>query len=390
MRRRILTCGFRLSHDGVFWSWLFIELRLFPFAGAGAELNRPPLLVCAIVSEVETLDWPVPWPTIGGDGLPQLTGHHHAWVNSVADGLRQRVYLLRASSGGQVTGVLPLFLVSGPVFGRFLVSIPYVNTGGVWARDEQTAKQLVQQACDLADQLDVRYLELRHETAVEHPQLNFCNTEKKHMRLALPDSPEALMKSFKSKLRSQIKKAGQYDLEVEFGGAEKLDSFYRIFARNMRDLGTPVFPKSLFACILRDFGSDAEICVVSKEGQPVASAILVHLKTMTEVPSASCLREFNRTNANMLMYRHLLERAIERGSKTFDFGRSSEGSGTYKFKAQWGAQPHPAVWQYYVRKGSPEEMRPDDAGKQRLVKIWQRLPVWLTKLVGPPIVRGIP
>ena len=111
---------------------------------------------------------------------------------------------------------------------------------------------------------------------------------------------------------------------------------------------------------------------------------------LTEVPSASCLRAFNRMNANMFMYQHLLFRAIERGSHTFDFGRSSKESGTFKFKKQWGALPYPAVWQYYVRQGNPEDLRPDSEGNQRLIRIWQRLPVWLTRLMGPTIVRGIP
>jgi hypothetical protein len=92
----------------------------------------------------------------------------------------------------------------------------------------------------------------------------------------------------------------------------------------------------------------------------------------------------------MWMYRHLLSRAIEMRSRTFDFGRSSEGSGTYKFKQQWGAVPHPAVWQYYVRKGSVEAMRPENEGNQRLIRLWQKLPVWVTRLIGPTIVRGIP
>ncbi len=340
--------------------------------------------------EIETAQWPCGVSDVADGTMPRLTGHSQAWVNTVADGLRQRAYVLQAKRSGNVTGILPLFLVSGPIFGRFLVSIPYINTGGAWATDDESAVKLVDHACDLADELDVRYLELRHETPVKHPKFNFERTEKKHMRLALHETPEALMKSYRSKLRSQIKKSGQYDLEHEFGGIELVDTFYAIFARNMRDLGTPVFPKRLFQAMCREFGDDAEICVVSQKGTAVASGILVHQNGMTEVPSASCLREFNRTNANMFMYRYLLERAIQRGSHTFDFGRSSEGSGTYKFKAQWGAKPCEAVWQYYVRKGSPEEMRPDDSGKQRLIQLWQKMPVWLTKIVGPPIVRGIP
>ena len=340
--------------------------------------------------ELETLDWPADWVDCAVAAYPRLNAHRPAWINGVSEGLSHRALLVRACRDGEVAGVLPLVLVKGPIFGRFLVSLPYVNTGGVWARDDQTAQALIDRACELADQFDVKYLELRHERPVQHERLNFERTDKFHMRLPLPDSADALMKSFKSKHRSQIKKSGDYELVVGFGGAELLDDFYDVFARNMRDLGTPVFSRHLFACLLRDFDGDAELCVVRSGSQPVAAGLLVHAGGVTEVPSASSLREFNRTNANMLMYWHLLQRAIERGSQTFDFGRSSEGSGTYKFKAQWGAQPHPAVWQYYVRHGSPEEMRPDSEGKQRLIKIWQRLPVFLTRWIGPAIVRGIP
>jgi hypothetical protein len=102
------------------------------------------------------------------------------------------------------------------------------------------------------------------------------------------------------------------------------------------------------------------------------------------------LREYNSANANMLMYWHLLERAIERGQRTFDFGRSTLDGNTYRFKKQWGAEPHPAVWQYYVRRGAVGDMRPDNSRYQRMIRTWQRLPVWATRWLGPPIVRGIP
>jgi hypothetical protein len=108
------------------------------------------------------------------------------------------------------------------------------------------------------------------------------------------------------------------------------------------------------------------------------------------VPSASALKRYNNTNANMWMYHHLLLRAIGRGSRDFDFGRSSEGSGTYRFKKQWGAQPEPTVWQYHLRRGDIGAARPDNPRYQWKIALWRRLPVWLTRLVGPGIVRGIP
>ena len=323
---------------------------------------------------------------------PRLAAHHPAWNAVMVNGLGHKPFNLAAfSESGSLVGLLPLSFVQSPLFGKFLVSQPYLNTGGVWADEQEVAVALVDKAVQLADELDVKHLELRHEVRVEHPRLTAERTDKVHMRLPLPANSEELLKSFKSKLRSQIKKAAENPFKCEFGGRDLLHPFYGLFATNMRDLGTPVYSRRLFRAILDAFGSEgAELCVVRLDGRPVAGALLIHDRDKTEVPSASSLREFNSTGANMWMYWRLLERAIERGSTTFDFGRSSVGSGTYKFKEQWGAVAHPAVWQYYVRRGNPADMRPDSPNKQRLIQVWQRLPVWLTKMVGPGIVRGIP
>ncbi len=340
--------------------------------------------------EVQTSQWNGRLPDVATAALPRLNAHRAGWITAVSTGFRHSTYLLEAKTRDEIIGVLPLCLVAGPIFGKFLVSLPYVNTGGVWARDRNVAEALISGACDLADELDVRYLELRHERAVSHPRLNFERTDKVHMRLSLPASSDLLLASLKSKVRSQIRKSMKFGLSVEFGRHKRLDEFYRVFATNMRDLGTPVFSKDLFANILDHLGEFAELCIVRSGSQVASVGLLVHLDDMSEVPSASCLRAFNHMNANMFMYWQMLERAIELGSHQFDFGRSSIGSGTHKFKSQWGAQPNQAVWQYYVRKGNPEEMRADSNGKRKLVKVWQRLPVWLTKLVGPTVVRGIP
>ncbi|HEY1190651.1 MAG TPA: GNAT family N-acetyltransferase, partial [Gemmata sp.] len=111
---------------------------------------------------------------------------------------------------------------------------------------------------------------------------------------------------------------------------------------------------------------------------------------VTEVPTASSLRAYNPSNVNMLMYHHLLRRAVERGQRVFDFGRSTLEGNTFKFKKQWGAVPHPATWQYRVLRGSVGEMRPDNPRYQRAIRLWQKLPVELTRALGPWVVRGIP
>jgi FemAB-related protein (PEP-CTERM system-associated) len=270
------------------------------------------------------------------------------------------------------------------------VSLPYVNSAGVLAADEEVTQALVGSAVELADQLDVRYLELRQEREVVHSALTQKNDTKVLMRCQLPATSTELWDSFKSKLRSQIRAGQKHDFDVRFGGKELLADFYAVFSQNMRDLGTPVYSPKLFAAILGTFVDRAELCVLRLKGLPVATALLVHGPGSTEVPSASSLRAFNSTSANMVMYWHLLERAITRGQKEFDFGRSTLDSNTHKFKAQWGATPHASVWQYYVRRGSIGEMRPDNSKFGLAIKVWRRLPLWVTRLLGPAIVRGIP
>lgn len=316
--------------------------------------------------------------------------HHPAWLLVLQKGLHQEPYCVEALQEGQTAGILPLMFVKSPIFGRFLVGLPYLNYGGVQAAESSVALALIDRAVELADRLDVRYLELRHEREIDHPALTEKRTSKVHMRLALPGQQAELWKQLSPKVRNLIRKAEQHDLNVAWGRGDLLQDFFDVFSHNMRDLGTPTFGRDLFQNILDHFPKDAELCVLRAAGRPVAAGLLLHGHGTTEVPSASSLRAFQATNANMLMYWHLLGRAIERGQAIFDFGRSSAESGTYRFKKQWGAEPHPATWQYYVRQGSIGDMRPDNRKYRLMIRVWQRLPLGVSRWLGPKIVRGIP
>lgn len=316
--------------------------------------------------------------------------HDPAWVDILRKGLDQDPIYLEAVQGERTVGVLPLAVVESYLFGRFLVSLPYLNQGGPLANDSTIAKQLVAAAIEIANKRDVRYLELRNLEEIDHLDLNEKKTSKVLMWLDLPSTSDGLWKSFKPEVRNQIRKGEKAGLTVTFGAEELLGEFYEVFSVNMRDLGTPVFGRKLFQSILTHLPGRSEIGVVRLEHKPIAAGLLLHDAKHTEVPSASSLREYNKTCANMLLYHHLLLRAIERGQRVFDFGRSSEDSGTFKFKKQWGAVPRPSVWQYHVRKGSISDVRPDNPKYRRRIETWKKLPLWLTKWIGPAIVRGIP
>jgi FemAB-related protein (PEP-CTERM system-associated) len=316
---------------------------------------------------------------------------HPAWLGIFNRALGHDVYAVEAVAGGCTVGFLPLAHVSSLLFGRFLVSLPYLNSNGALAHSAEVRAALVSRAVKLADELGAKHLELRHEDPVPHPALNATIRSKVHMRLALPASGELLWKGFDPKVRNQIRKGEKGAFAVAWGGAELLAPFYDVLAENMRDLGSPVYGRELFASILEAFPGDAELCVVRDAARPVAAALLLHGWGVTEVPTASSLKDMNPTNVNMLMYHHLLRRAVERGQAVFDFGRSTTEGSTFRFKKQWGAEPHGAAWQYAVPDGGAAgEMRPDNPKYALAIRVWQRLPVALTRRLGPLIVRVIP
>ena len=334
---------------------------------------------------------------------PALT-RDKRWLRALARAFGHEPILLGVRGDGEeVVAHLPLCLTKSRLFGRYAVALPYVNAAGL-SGDPAAFGSLIDSAVELAADHGAKWLELRHESPVDHPALDRSLTHKVHMRLALPAAgdggADTLMASLKSKRRSQLKKclAGCDDAGFAFrrGGAELLGDFHAVFAENMRDLGTPVFGKGLFAAILDEFAGDAELHVGYDGPKPVAGALLVHGQpgtggaTRTEVPSASTLRAYNPAGVNMALYWQLLTRAIDRGAGEFDFGRSTEDSPTYQFKKQWGATPRPACWQFHVRTGEPGGLSPDAGGFSLAVKLWKRLPLAVANRLGPPIVRGIP
>ena len=261
------------------------------------------------------------------DRLPGLTAYiaagervplsrHPGWLPVLEQGLGHIPYALEATRAERTVGVLPLASVRSLLFGRFLVSLPYLNYGGAVADDDRAAAALTDRAVQLADQLRVRYLELRHEWAIEHSALSHRRTDKMHMRLDLPATAGALWDQLDAKVRNQVRKGQKCGLAVQWGGAELLDDFYSVFSHNMRDLGTPTYGRRLFAAVLAQFPDRAELCVVRAGPRPAAAALLMHGWGTTEVPSASSLRAYNTTCANMLMYWHLLMRAIRSPAAT--------------------------------------------------------------------------
>jgi FemAB-related protein (PEP-CTERM system-associated) len=316
---------------------------------------------------------------------PHLSG----WKKVIEESFGHAGIYLMAVENETVHGVLPLVHVRSRLFGSFLISVPFLNYGGIVAENAAVRQSLFEFARRLAAERHAAYIELRHES----PQLDNAPT-KRHkvaMRLDLPNEPDKLWNQFKPKLRSQIRKPMKEGLVIRLGREEELANFYEVFSVNMRDLGTPVYSKNFFTKILQHFPHSTWICSILKNDEPIAAGLICGFRETLEIPWASSLRHYNHLAANMLLYWAVLEFAIKQGYRRFDFGRSTPGEGHYKFKEQWGAQPVPLHWQYWLANGNHlPELAPTNPKYRLAINVWQKLPLAVTRWLGPAIVRNIP
>lgn len=329
------------------------------------------------------------WDTYVSQHVDGTLDHLWGWRHVIGRALGHDSAHLIARRGTTIVGVLPLVLVRSPIFGRSAVSMPFLNYGGVLADDDAAVSALVDAATREAVAFRASHVELRH-AARRCPNLP-CRQHKLAMTMALPASGDALWATIDRKVRNQVRKAQKADLVPVIGGSELIDEFYAVFARNMRDLGTPVYPRSLFAQTMASFPERTRVFLVRHDGRAIAGGIAIGFRDVVLNPWASSLREFRHLCPNMLLYWTMLEQAIADGATTFDFGRSSPGGGTHQFKVQWGAVERPMNWEYVLLPGAHvPDQGPSNPKFTTLVDLWTRLPLWAANRIGPYIARGLP
>jgi serine/alanine adding enzyme len=316
--------------------------------------------------------------------------HRAAGVQIGANAFGLKTYFLAAQGKDGLCGVLPLVEQSSLLFGRFLVSVPFFTYGGVLADDPAIAMQLAQRAAEIARERRAAHVELRHSAPM--PDFGFPERlDKVSMMLPLPASTDELSKRLGSKLRSQVKRAEREAPEIVWGKRELIPEFYEVFASSMHELGTPVYPRRFFDVVCRAFEDVLEVLIVRKAGKVEAAAITIRHGQRVEVPWAACTGEGKRASLNMRMYWEMLKRSVESGAAEFDFGRSSVDSGTYRFKAQWGAVPRQLHWHYCLAPGrAVPQLNHSNPKYARVAALWSSMPLWCANLIGPHISRHLP
>ncbi len=315
--------------------------------------------------------------------------HLFAWKKAIESAYGHKCYYLLAEDDKEVVGVLPIVHLKLPLVLSKLVALPYCDVGGILCQNEDVQDRLLEFALQLMEQVKARDLELRGNLfSSEARDLHFqeAYSGKVRMLLNLPSSSEKLLAAFKAKLRSQIRKAEKNEVSFRWGGRDELDILYDIFCRNMHLLGSPVHAKSLFNNIFKQYTKNVRIGLVEYSGKTIGMGILLTCNRIVSIPWASTLRDYNRLAPNMLLYWNLLKFAADSGYTTFDFGRSTAGEGTYRFKKQWGAEAHPLQWWH---SGLPAESSAGGKKRELAAQVWRKLPLPVANSLGPVLRKYI-
>jgi FemAB-related protein (PEP-CTERM system-associated) len=322
---------------------------------------------------------------------PAATCYHRwNWKQVIEHSFDWPTYYLMAMDNGQVAGLLPLVWQKSPLFGSFITSLPFLNAGGLLCESTDAEQLLLQAAIEIARRVGAASIEFRHR----HPHQLGLPTKSNKVAMVLPihGDSEITWKALDTKMRTKVRKALSFSMTAEFGAAEFLGDFYTVFANNMRELGTPVYSRKFFEEILRAFPEDTFLCRVRHQGLTVAVSFLCGFRERIEAVWSSSLHSHFHLKPNMFLYWNLLSHFGKKGYRLFDFGRSSVGSGTYGFKEQWGAKPERLYWDTWLANGRNElpERNPENPRYKLAIRVWQKLPLYVTKLIGPRIVRCLP
>lgn len=331
------------------------------------------------------------WDDFARDSPSSTFYHQIGWRNVIERTYGHKPYYLFAQENKQIVGILPLFFISNYIFGKRLVSLPFAPYGGVCSGNANVIKGLLTQANKLMMDLNTKYVELRCFSDDIATDALPKNDQYITSILKLSCDPDNIWRLMNQKRRNTVRKAYKYGLTTETGEEyEGIEEFYSLYARNMRELGTPVHSAKFFSELKVEFPHSIRATFVRYEGKIIAGIfLLLSNNTITSGWGAS-LRDYLYYAPNDLLYWEAIKYGCEQGFEHFDFGRSLAGSGSAKFKKEWGSVEVKLKYCYLLNNTDKiPHLNPSIPKYARLSKIWRRLPLMITNRLGPIIRKSI-
>ncbi len=313
--------------------------------------------------------------------------HKSGWKTVIEQSFSHHCHYYYAEQDGNIVGILPMTHIDSLLFGKALCSNSFCVYGGIVADSPEVFQALDQKACELAEQLAVDSLEMRNrqQKYPDRPHKELYVT----FRKTLEEDVDANLMAIPRKQRAMIRKGIKAGLVSEID--ESVDRFYQAYSESVRNLGTPVFGKQYFQNLKQTFGNDCEILtVIDKNGQLISSVMSFYFKDEVLPYYGGGTQLARAVQGNDFMYWEVMRRAVEKGVKIFDYGRSKEGTGSYRFKKHWGFTPEPLYYEFYlVKADAMPDINPLNPKYQLFIAAWKKLPLRVSQIVGPWLAKDL-
>jgi len=164
--------------------------------------------------------------------------------------------------------------------------------------------------------------------------------------------------------------------------------FCATYSENQRDLGSPTHGRRFFGQFARCLSDRLSLIRVRNSGRVVAAGLAMNFRGWMTLPFTGATAEARPVYGANALYWAGIRLGIESGCHTFDFGRSTFGSGIFEFKRQWGptaVQPYWNTLYLSPRAVAPRQRR----SLQAISRLWRYMPLRVARTVGPGLRRGL-
>ncbi|MDH5436862.1 MAG: FemAB family PEP-CTERM system-associated protein [Gammaproteobacteria bacterium] len=313
--------------------------------------------------------------------------HRSKWKTVIKQAFGHDTYYLYAENSEGIQGVLPLVHIKSLLFGNTLSSMPFCTSGGIVANTFEAQLGLTNAAEKLARKLGVDCLEMRN-LKPQHKGWPCKDDLYVNFSKEIDPDPEVNMNAIPRKQRAMVRKAIKAGLVGTID--HNVERFYEAYARSVHALGTPVFSKEYFRILKDTFGKDCDILTITKDGELVASVMSFYFRDQVLPYYGGGTSLARNVKGNDFMYWDLMCKAADRGVRIFDYGRSKKGTGSYSFKKNWGFEPVPLHYEYFlVNAKEIPDINPLNPKYQLFIKMWKKMPFEMTKKIGPHIVKNL-
>ncbi len=315
---------------------------------------------------------------------------HPDWSGAVTAVFGHAPRHLLAWRGGALVGVLPVMQVDSLLGGRLLVSVPYGTYGGIVGDDPDAVAALTQAACRMTDDLGARVLELR-SAEPRCPGLEDVAGYLGFVR-NLPDRVADVAAFLPKRARAAARHARDRDgVEIRHD-LGLLRPVWELYCRSMRRIASINYPLAFFEELAARLGDRLWVSAALHGGRPVVGTISLVFRD-TVMPYVLGADELGRVDgAANLLYWSVMERAVAAGLRTFDYGRSrADNAGAVGFKKNQGFEPRALGYQRYVPAGRrAPDLKPSSPRFALARRVWRRLPLGLTRVLGTWLARSLP